>query len=140
MEIAYMKDDMKKYYFGRLKEAIASGEELSKQLSALGALIWQTIQDRDEITELIFELADAKLSLDNVRPDDTRLDSDWAEAIMGDLDPETLERQRPSVPPEEWLKYSVFNLALDWVLDQALMRMKIEQKWPFQQNDGFSKP
>src|SRR5437879_8363912 len=135
-----MTDDMKRYSFGRLKEPIANRKELSEQLSALGTLIWQTIQDYDVITELIFELADAKLSLDNVSPEDTRLDSDWAEAIMGDLDPETLERQRPSIPPEEWLKYSLFNLALDWVLDQALIRMKIEQKWPFQENDGFSKP
>jgi len=85
-------------------------------------------------------LADAKLSLDKVSLEDTRLDSKWAEAIMGDLDPETLDRQRPLVPPREWLKYSLFNFALDWVMDQALMRMKIEQKWPFQEKDGFSKP
>jgi hypothetical protein len=135
-----MKDGMKTFYFGQLREPIANRQELSKRISALGALIWQTIQDRDEITESIFELADAKLTLDHVRPEDTRLDSDWAEAIMGDLNPETLERQRQSVPPEEWLKYSLFNLALDWVLDQALMRMKIEQKWPFQENDGLSNP
>lgn len=128
------------FYFSRSRGQITNRNELENQLSKLGGLIWQVIQADDEITELLFKLADAKLSLDKVRLEDTRLDADWAEAIMGDLDPETLERQRPSVPPEEWLKYSLFNLALDWVLDQALMRMKIERKWPFQENDGFSKP
>jgi len=63
-----------------------------------------------------------------VNLEDTRLDSDWAEAIMGDLDPEAFERLKPLVPSREWLKYSLFNFALDWVVDQALTRMKIEQK------------
>jgi len=138
MEIASMTD-MKTFYFGRLKEQIANRQELNKQLSALGALIWRTIQDHDEITELVFELADAKLSLDNVSPEDTRLDSDWAEAIMGDLDPEILGQRRPHIPYREWLKYSLFNFALDWVMDEALMRMKIEQRWSFQENDGLSR-
>jgi hypothetical protein len=115
-------------------------EQLAERLSELGRLIWQAIQADDEITELLFDLADAKLALDRVRLEDTRLDSDWAEAIMGELDAETLDRQRALVPPNEWLKYSLFNFALDWVMDQALMRMKIEQKWPFQQNDGSSRP
>ncbi len=119
---------------------ITSRQELEAQLSRLGALIWRAIQADDEISEIVFELADAKLSLDKVSVADTRLDSDWAEAIMGELDPETLARQRPLIPPHEWLKYSLFNFALDWVVDQSLMRMKIEQKWPFQENDGFSKP
>jgi hypothetical protein len=61
--------------------------------------------------------------------------------MMGmDYDLETRERLRSEVPPREWLKYSLYNFALDWVLDQALMRMKIEQKWPFQEEDGFLKP
>jgi hypothetical protein len=86
-------------------------------------------------------LADAKLSRDKVSPKDTQLDSEHAAVIMGyDCDPKTLEDRRSRVPPKQWLKYSLFNLALDWVLDQALMRMKIEQRWPFQQEDGFSKP
>ncbi len=115
--------------------------ELAEQLSELGRLIWEAIQNNDRITELTFELADAKLTLDKVSLEHTRLDSDHAEAIMGfDRDPETLDHRRSLVPPIEWLKYSLFNLALDWVMDQALMRMKIEQKWPFQENDGFSKP
>jgi hypothetical protein len=130
----------RKYYFGSLREQVTNSQELDKQLPKLGGIIWQAIQANDEITELVFELADAKLALGKVRLECTRLDSKWAEMIMGDLDPETLERQRPLVPPGEWLKYSLFNLALDWVIDQALMRMKIEQKWPFQENDGLSKP
>ena len=115
-------------------------QELDKQLSELGALIWEAIQAHDKITELPFELADAKLDLDKVNVGETRLDSDWGEVIMGELDPETLRHQRPLVPPHEWLKYSLYNLALDLVIDQALMRMKMQQKWAFQENDGFSKP
>jgi hypothetical protein len=130
----------REFNFSRSRGQITNRNELENQLSELGGLIWRVIQADDEITELLFELADAKLSLDKVGLKDIRLDSGWAEAIMGDLDPETLERQRPLVPSREWLKYSLFNFALDWVMDQALMRMKIEQKWPFQENDGFSKP
>jgi hypothetical protein len=136
-----MTDKMteRKFNFSRQRGQITNRQELDKQLSELGGLIWQAIQADDDITELLFELADAKLSLDKVSLEHTRLDSHWAETILGDLDPETLERQRQLVPPHEWLKYSLFNFALDWVMDQALMRMKIEQKWPFQENDGFSK-
>jgi hypothetical protein len=116
-------------------------QELAKRLSELGGRIWQAIHGDDEITGLFFELADAKLSLDKVNPGDTKLESDAAEIIMGfDHDAETVQHLRPTVPPGEWLKYAIVNFALDWVLDQALMRMKIEQKWPFQERDGFSKP
>jgi hypothetical protein len=115
-------------------------EELAKRLSELGSRIWQAIHKDDEISDLLFELADAKLTLDKVSPEDTQLKPDAAEAIMGfDGDTESLERVRSLVPPREWLKYSLVNFALDWVMDQALMRMKIEQKWPFQEKDGFSK-
>jgi hypothetical protein len=96
----------------------------------------------DDITELLFHLADAKLWLDKVSDEDSRLDSDAAEAIMGmddDYDAETRERLRSAVPPHEWSKYALYNFALDWVIDQALMRMKLECKWPFQENDGFVK-
>jgi hypothetical protein len=116
-------------------------EELAKQLSELGSLIWQAIHGDGQITDLLFELADAKLTLDKVSPELTRLEGDAAEAIMGfDHDPETLEQLRSAIPPHEWLKYSLYNFALDWVMDQALMRMKMEQKWPFQEDDGFLKP
>src|SRR5271170_5962871 len=101
--------------------------ELAKQLSELGGRIWDTIHRDDQITDLFFELANAKLALDKVSSEDSELDSDAAEAIMGfDHDPETLEQLRSGVPSREWLKYSIINFALDWVLDQALMRMKIE--------------
>jgi hypothetical protein len=116
-------------------------QELAKRLSELGGLIWRAIHADDHITELLFELADGKLLLDKVDPADTRLESEAADWIMGlDTDPETLDSQRALVPPSEWTKYALFNFALDWVMDQALMRMKIEQKWPFQQGDAFSKP
>jgi len=116
--------------------------ELAERLSELGGLIWKAIQSDDQVTELLFELADEKLSHDKVNvEEDARLDPDAAEAIMGfDLAPEILENLRPLVPSHEWAKYALFNFALDWVLDQALMRMKIDQKWPFQEEDGFSKP
>jgi hypothetical protein len=124
-----------------LGDETMESQELAKRLSELGSRIWQAIHSNDEITELLFELADAKLSLDKVHPEDTQLKSDAAEMIMGfDHDPETLDHLRSTVPPSEWLKYAIVNFALDWVLDQALMRMKIEQKWPFQEKDGFSKP
>jgi hypothetical protein len=52
--------------------------------------------------ELCRDLADAKLALDKVRPEDSRLDS-GGEAIMGfDADPATLEQLRSAVPPLEW--------------------------------------
>jgi hypothetical protein len=112
----------------------------------LGRLIWDAIQRDDGIEVALFELASAKLALDKVHPEDTELDSDAADAIMGDSlvgadgDPALCEAQCSAVPPSEWLKYSLYNLALDWVLDQALMRMKLEQKWPFQEDDGLTKP
>ena len=114
--------------------------ELGKRLFNLGSIIWHAIHDNDEITELLSELADWKLALDRVDPADRQLDSDAADWIMEpDEDPAIADRQRQRVPAHEWSKYALFNFALDWVMDQALMRMKIEQKWPFQERDGFSK-
>jgi len=89
----------------------------------------------------LFHLADAKLVLGKVSPEDSRLDSDAAEVIMGmEYDVETRERLRSEVRPHEWSKYALYNFALDWVMDHALMRMKLERKWPFQEDDGFLKP
>ena len=127
--------------FDPRRENTMDRQELAEGLSELGGLIWRAVHADDEITEVVFELADKKLSLDKVDPDDTRLDPNAADWIMGlDGDTESLENQRLLVPPREWSKYALFNFALDWVIDQALMRMKIEQKWRFQQNDGLSKP
>ena len=115
-------------------------QELDKRLSELGGLIWDAIQGDDAITELLFELAEEKLSLDKVAPEDTRLEPNASDAIMGmDHSPDDLLRLRQEVPSREWAKYALFNFALDWVLDQALTRMRLERKWPFQENDPFSK-
>jgi len=116
-------------------------QALDKRLSELGGLIWEAIHGDGAITDFLFELADEKLSLDKVEPEDTRLEPKTADVIMGfEHSPEDLLRLRREVPPREWLKYALFNFALDWVLDQALMRMRFERKWHFQQNDVFSKP
>jgi hypothetical protein len=115
-------------------------QELDKRLSKLGGLIWDAIHGDGAVTDLLFELADEKLSLDKVAAEDTRLDPNASDVIMGmEHDPEDLFRLRQEVPSHEWLKYALFNFALDWVMDQALMRMRLERKWPFQENDPFSK-
>ena len=130
-----------KTFIAPSRPPITNRKELDEQLSALGHLIWKAIMANDEINEIIFELVDAKLSLDNIDLNDARLEDEAAEAIMGfEPDPEDPARQRPPVPSDQWLKYSLFNLALDWVVDQALMRMKIEQRWSFQQDDGLGRP
>ena len=113
-------------------------QELAGRLSDLGGRIWRAIQADDEVTELVFELADKKLALDKVSREESELEADAAERIMTfDDDPETFEQQ---IPPREWAKYALFNFALDWVLDQALMHMKLEQRWSFREKDGLSKP
>jgi hypothetical protein len=85
--------------------------ELAKRLSELGKLIWQAIDGDAQITELLFELADEKLSLDKVNVAETRLDPKAAEAIIGfDLDPGVLEHERSLVPSREWEKYEVYSL------------------------------
>jgi hypothetical protein len=120
---------------------INNRKELDEQLSELGRLIWRAIMDDDKINDILFELADAKLSLDNVDVGEARLEANAAEAIMEfEPDPEDPECQRPPVRSSEWSKYALYNFALDWVVDQALMRMKIEQRWPFQENDGLARP
>jgi hypothetical protein len=117
-------------------------QELNSALSELGNRIWEAIQGDDAITEMIFELADMKLSLDNVKPEDTHLDEEAAKTIFGDRedDPNNLLRSKKFVPSREWAKNALYNLALDWVVDQALVRMKLESKWPFQQEDAPSNP
>jgi hypothetical protein len=46
-------------------------------------------------------------------------------------DATNLVRPKKFVPPSEWAKLALYNLAMDWVIDQALVRMKLESKWPF---------
>jgi hypothetical protein len=117
-------------------------QQLNSALSELGNRIWKAIQSDGAIVESIFELADMKLSLDNVKPEDSRLDLEWAKTIFGDRDddPDNVVRPKQFVPPPEWVKNALFNLALDWVVDQALVRMKLECKWAFQQEDMPSEP
>jgi hypothetical protein len=59
----------RKFNFSGARGQIANRQELENQLSELGGLIWQAIQASDEITEAVFELADAKLFLDKVHPE-----------------------------------------------------------------------
>ena len=89
-----------------------------------------------------FTLVDMKLALDNVTLDDSRLDPDAAKAILMDVEDDATNLVRPKrfVPPSEWAKLALYNLAMDWVMDQALVRMKLETKWPFQQQANSPKP
>jgi hypothetical protein len=110
--------------------------ELETGLCELGNRIWEAIQSDDAIADMLFKLVDIKLALDNVTLDDSCLDPDTAKAILTDVGDDTtnLVRPRKFVPPSEWAKLALYNLAMDWVMDQALVRMKLESKWPFQQN------
>ena len=110
--------------------------ELETGLCELGNRIWEAIQSDDAIADTLFELVDMKLALDNVTLDDSYLDRDAAKAILMDVedDPTNLVRPKKFVPPSAWAKLALYNLAMDWVIDQALVRMKLESNWPFQQN------
>jgi len=83
-----------------------------------------------------------RFTLDNVTPDDSRLDPDAAKAILMDVEDDATNLVRPKkfVPPSEWAKLALYNLAMDWVIDQALVRMKLGSKWPFQQNVESPEP
>ena len=124
------------------REQTMERQELDAALSDLGSRIWEAIQSDDEIVDTAFRLADMKLALDNVLPENSRLDDDAARAIFGDVegDAPNLVRPKKFVPPAEWLKHALYNLALDWVIDQALMRMKLKSKWPFQQEGEPPEP
>jgi hypothetical protein len=106
--------------------------ELETGLCELGNRIW----------EAIFKLVDMKLALDHVTLDDSRLDPDAAKAILMDVEDDATNLVRPKkfVPPSEWAKLALYNLAMDWVIDQALVRMKLESKWPFQHDSDSPKP
>jgi hypothetical protein len=116
--------------------------ELETGLCELGSRIWEAIQSDDAIADTLFELVDMKLALDNVTLDDSRLDPDAAKAILMDVEDDATNLVRPKkfVPPSEWAKLALYNLAMDWVIDQALVRMKLESKWPFQQQANSPKP
>jgi hypothetical protein len=122
-------------------EALMARQELESGLRELGNRIWEAIQSDDAIAEALFKLVDIKLALDNVTPDDSHLDPDAAKAIFMDVEDDTTNLARPKkfVPPSEWAKVALYNLAMDWVIDQALVRMKLESKWPFQQHGDSPK-
>ena len=117
-------------------------QELETGLCELGNRIWEAIQSDDAIADTLFELVDMKLALDNVTLDDSCLDPDAAKAILMDVEDDATNLVRPKnfVPPSEWAKLALYTLAMDWVVDQALVRMKLESKWPFQQNVESPKP
>jgi hypothetical protein len=116
--------------------------ELETGLCELGNRIWEAIQSDDAIADTLFKLVDMKLALDHVTLDDSRLDPDAAKAILMDVEDDATNLVRPKkfVPPSEWAKLALYNLAMDWVIDQALVRMKLESKWPFQQDSDSPKP
>ena len=117
-------------------------QELETVLCELGNRIWQAIQSDDAIADTLFKLVDMKLALDHVTLDDSRLDADAAKAILMDVEDDATNLVRPKkfVPPSEWAKLALYTLAMDWVIDQALVRMKLESKWPFQQKVESPKP
>jgi hypothetical protein len=116
--------------------------ELETGLYDLGDRIWEAIQSDDAIADTLFKLVDMKLALDHVTLDDSRLDADAAKAILMDVEDDATNLVRPKkfVPPSEWAKLALYNLAMDWVIDQALVRMKLESNWPFQEQDDSPKP
>lgn len=117
-------------------------QELETGLCELGNRIWEAIQRDDAIADTLFKLVDMKLALDNVTLDNSRLDRHAAKAIPADVEDDATNLVRPKkfVSPSEWAKLALYNLAMDWVIDQALVRMKLESKWPFQQNVELPKP
>jgi hypothetical protein len=124
-------------------------QELETGLCELGNRIWEAIQSDDAIADMLFKLVDMKLALDNVTLDDSCLDPDTAKAILMDVEDDPTNLVRPKkflmppkkfVPPSEWAKLALYNLAMDWVIDQALVRMKLGNKWPFQQNVESPEP
>jgi hypothetical protein len=116
--------------------------EFEKGLCELGNRIWAAIQNDDAIAATLFKLVDMKLALDNVTLDDLRLDLDAGKAILMDAEDDATNLVRPKkfVSPNVWAKLALHNLAMDWVIDQALVRMKLESKWPFQQNAESPEP
>jgi hypothetical protein len=103
-------------------------EEMSSALSKLGERIWDALHNDDYVLDLLHDLVEAKLVLDGVDRRDTELTDAAAEAIFNAHDPDNPQIIRPKefVEPKEWAKNSIYNLALHWVLDQALARMTVE--------------
>jgi hypothetical protein len=113
--------------------------ELETGLCELGNRIWEAIESDNAIAATLFKLVDMKLALDNVAP---YLDPDAAMAIPMDVEDDETNLVRPKkfVPPSAWAKRALYEFAMDWVIDQALVRMKLESKWPFPRNVEPPKP
>ena len=105
--------------------------ELERALSELGASMWAALLADDTVLDAINGLAERKLANDGVSEQDSILDEGAALAIFDDVDTNSPNVTRPKefVPTKEWAKNSLYNLALRWVLSQALARMQSEQKF-----------
>jgi Domain of unknown function (DUF1902) len=104
-------------------------EEFDRALSKLGERMWEALNNDDFVVDLLHDLADAKLTFDGVERAESELGAEVAEAIFNERDPDHPEIVRPKqfVQSREWMKNSIYNLALRWVLDQALARMTVER-------------
>jgi len=107
-------------------------EELNQALSRLGDRLWDALRNDDYVADLLNDLAEAKLAIDGVHRNELDLTEEAALAIFNDSDPGHPQIIRPKefVESREWAKNSLYNLALHWVLDQGLARMKIEHTFP----------
>jgi predicted RNase H-like HicB family nuclease len=109
-----------------------TADELERALSALGAQMWDAMLNDDDVSEKLYELTEAKLSIDGATKEDTTLMDDAARAIFeeGDLQSPNVLRPKAFVASGEWAKNALYNLTLRWVLDQSLARMLAEKKFP----------
>jgi hypothetical protein len=117
-------------------------QELEVGLCELANRMWGAIHNDDAIADALSKLVDMKLALDNVTLDDSRLDRDVAKTLLMEVEDDSTNFMRPQkfVPPSEWAKLALYNLAMNWVIDQALLRMKLEGEWPLQQHGDSPKP
>ena len=111
-------------------------QELEIGLCELADRIWGAIHNDEAIADALSKLVDIKLALDNVTLDESRLDPDAAKAILMVVEDDATNLVRPKkfVPPSQWAKLALYNLAMNWVIDQALVRMKLENGWPLQRH------
>jgi len=108
-----------------------TAEELDKALSGLAERIWEALQN-DDVSDRLHQLVAAKLDLDGVDREELDLTDDAAVALFEGHDPDNPQIIRPKafVPSREWATNSHYNLALQWVLNQAICRMQVAHKFP----------
>ena len=109
-----------------------TNEELDRALSELGDRIWNALQRDDSVSDMLYELVEAKLAFDGVDRQESDPTEEAAVAIFNERDPDNPVVIRPKefVQSTEWAKNSLYNLALQWVLNQAIARMQLEHKFP----------